>query len=58
MIDFLGCGLDINYPGYRLVSWKQLCKARDQVGCGTLDLEDFNNALLGKCWWKLATGVN
>ncbi|XP_039134216.1 uncharacterized mitochondrial protein AtMg00310-like [Dioscorea cayenensis subsp. rotundata] len=50
--DFLWSGLDINHPGCRLVSWKLLCRPRDQGGWGILDLAKFNQALLGKWWWK------
>lgn len=50
--DFLWTGPDIAHPGCRLVSWKNLCRSKDQGGWGILELASFNLALLGKWWWK------
>ncbi|XP_039140399.1 uncharacterized protein LOC120277606 [Dioscorea cayenensis subsp. rotundata] len=52
--DFLWSGPDIDKPRCRLVSWKALCRDREQGGWGILDLNNFNKALLGKWWWKYA----
>lgn len=50
--DFLWSGPDIEQPTCRLVCWKNLCRPRVQGGWGILDLKTFNQALLGKWWWK------
>ena len=39
------------------MSWKQLCRARDQGGWGILDLKDFNHALLGNGDGSLRQGL-
>lgn len=52
--DFLWSGPDIDKPGCRLISWKVICRAREQGGWGILDLNNFNLALLGKWWCKFA----
>lgn len=56
--DFLWFGPDIDHPSCRLVRWKNICRSRDQGGWGILDLDNFNQALLGKWWWKFATNTN
>lgn len=53
--DFLWSGHDINHPRCHLVRWNNLCRPRDQGGWGILDLARFNQALLGKWWWKFMT---
>lgn len=56
--DFLWYGPDIDYSTCRLVYWKNICRSRDQGGWGILDLYNFNQALLGKWWWKFMTDTN
>ncbi|XP_039141329.1 uncharacterized protein LOC120278666 [Dioscorea cayenensis subsp. rotundata] len=54
--DFLWFGPDLHHPKIRLVSWVRLCRSREQGGWNILNLEVFNNALLGKWWWKIILG--
>ncbi|XP_039113709.1 uncharacterized protein LOC120249266 [Dioscorea cayenensis subsp. rotundata] len=56
MRDFLWSGPDLHHPKIRLVSWARLCRSREQGGWNILNLEVFNNALLGKWWWKIILG--
>lgn len=46
--DFLLSGPDIDHLGCRLVCWKNLCRPRDLLGWGILELSSINQALLGK----------
>ncbi|XP_039140432.1 uncharacterized protein LOC120277641 [Dioscorea cayenensis subsp. rotundata] len=55
--DFLWSGPDLQHPKIRLVSWARLCRFREQGGWNILNLEVFNNDLLGKWWWKIISGV-
>lgn len=50
--DFLWSEPDIDHPRCRLASWKLLCWPKDYSGWGILDLCTFNQALVGKWWWK------
>lgn len=51
--DFLWSGPDAHWSKIRLVSWTRLCRPREQGGSGILNLQTFNNALLGKWWWRI-----
>lgn len=51
--DFLWSGPDAHQSKMRLVGWTRLCRSREQGGWGILNLTTFNNALLGKWWWKI-----
>lgn len=55
--DFLWSGTDIDHPSYRLIGWNNICRTRDQGGWGILDLYNFNQALMGKWWWKFMTKI-
>jgi hypothetical protein len=37
------------------VKWDRICMAKDRGGLGVRDLRAFNNALLGKWWWRIRT---
>ncbi|XP_039123641.1 uncharacterized protein LOC120260266 [Dioscorea cayenensis subsp. rotundata] len=56
--DFLWSGTDIDHPKCRLVGWKTLCRPREFGGWGILDLHCFNQALLGKWWWKFMSDAS
>ncbi|XP_039122000.1 uncharacterized protein LOC120258608 [Dioscorea cayenensis subsp. rotundata] len=56
--DFLWSGTDIDHPKCRLVGWKTLCRPREFGGWGILDLQCFNQALLGKWWWKFMSDAS
>jgi len=56
--DFLWKGPDLKAKGARLIAWKRICRPRHMGGWGILNLQDFNNALLGKWWWKIASSPN
>ncbi|XP_039144849.1 uncharacterized protein LOC120282161 [Dioscorea cayenensis subsp. rotundata] len=55
--DFLWSGPDLHHPKILLVNWATLCRSREQGGWNILNLEVFNNALLGKWWWKIILGA-
>lgn len=52
--DLLWCGPDLR-SGCLLVSWRNLCRSREKRGWGILNVSVFNQVLLEKWWWKLAT---
>lgn len=53
--DFLWKGPDMGSKGIRLVAWKRICRPKNLGGWGIINLKEFNRALLGKWWWKIAT---
>lgn len=56
--DFLWSGPDTQHNKIRLVNWMRLCRSTDQGGWDILNLQTFNSALLGKWWWKIASGLH
>lgn len=56
--DCLWSGPDIDKTTCHLVYWRNLCLPCEQGGWGILDLYTFNQALLGKWWWKFMSGAN
>ena len=51
--DFFWRCPDIDMPKCHLVNWKWLCQPREQGDWGIINLEEFNNTLLRKWWWKI-----
>ena len=49
---FLWHGGNSTRRKYSLVSWRIVCKSKDQGGLGVLDLKLRNKALLAKWWYR------
>ncbi|XP_039115891.1 uncharacterized protein LOC120251437 [Dioscorea cayenensis subsp. rotundata] len=56
--DFLWKGPNLGSKEVRLIAWSKITRLRDMGGWGILNLQTFNNALLGKWWWKLTCNPN
>lgn len=41
-----------------MIAWKKICWSCPMGGQGTLNLQKFNKALLGKWWWKISSNPN
>lgn len=50
--NFLWNGPPSETKKYHLVIWDRVCKKKEFGGLGVLNLQDFNQALIGKWWWK------
>lgn len=55
---FLWSCPDTQQSKIRLVSWMRICRLRKQGGWGILNLQNFNNALLGKWSWKITSSAH
>ncbi|CAI8601182.1 unnamed protein product [Vicia faba] len=62
---FYGIGLEHTFlqetydkKGVAWISWKKICKRKDEGGLGIKDMEMFNKALLSKCLWRFLSGEN
>lgn len=57
-IDNIRCrffwrGLDENNQKYHLVSWRHICRLKQEGGLGVFDTRIFNLVLMVKWWWRL-----